>query len=451
MKLNRTLIKGGCVITMNSHTQIFNKADVLIENNRIAAIAPELEIEDCAVINAEGMIVMPGLIDTHRHIWQSALKGTAADYTLMEYLQQILGVIAPRFRAEDVYLSNLLGAVEALDAGITTVLDWSHIMNTPLHADAAIEGLQASGARVVFAHGNPGTNVWEWFYESKKKHPLDIERIHSQYFSNNDGLVTLAMAIRGPEYSSLDVTAHDLALARKLSLPVSMHVGCGTFAAKYKAIHQLHEAGLLGPDLNFAHGNHLSAEDLAVLKQFGCTISITPEVEMQMGLGMPATGKAWEAGLAPGLGIDVATGVSGDLFTQMRFAMQVERASANEAQLNKGEMPQKLLYSTLDALRMATINGAKTLWMEHKTGSLEVGKQADIILLKNLGATAQPNPIAMVVQQAGVSNVDTVFVAGKVVKQNGKLLVHDMGLLRKKAEETRCHLLQEAEKLEAAV
>jgi 5-methylthioadenosine/S-adenosylhomocysteine deaminase len=450
MKPNRKLIKGGCVITMNSQTEIYNKADVLIENDRIAAIAPALEIEDCAVVNAEGMIVMPGLIDTHRHIWQSTLKATAADYTLMQYLQQILGVMAPRFRPEDVYRSNLLGAVEALNAGITTVLDWSHIMNTPLHADAAIEGLQESGARVVFAHGNPGTNVWEWFYESQKKHPLDIERISSQYFNSNDGLVTLAMAIRGPEYSSFDVTAHDLALARKLSIPVSMHVGCGTFAAKYKAIHQLHKAGLLGPDLNFAHCNYLSTQDLAVLKQFGCTISITPEVEMQMGLGMPATGKAWDAGLTPGLGIDVATAVSGDLFTQMRFALQVERAFANEAVLLVGEMPQKLSRTTSDALRMATINGAKTLWMDHKTGSLEVGKQADIILLKNLELAALRNPIAMVVQQAGVANVDTVLVAGKTVKQNGKLLVHNMGLLREKAEATCCHLLQEVEQLEAA-
>jgi 5-methylthioadenosine/S-adenosylhomocysteine deaminase len=447
MKPNRKLIKGGTVITMNSTAQVWGRADVLLENDTISSISPLLEIEDCEVIQAEGMIVLPGLIDTHRHLWQSILKGMAGDYTLMEYLQQVPGIMAPRFRAEDVYLANLVGGVQALDAGITTVLDWSHIMNTPAHADAAIEALRASGARVVFGHGNPGTNVWEWFYESSKKHPTDIERIRSEYFNHNDGLVTLAMAIRGPEYSTLEVTTYDLQLARRLSLPASMHVGCGTFAAKYRAIGQLHKAGLLGPDLNFAHCNGLSIEDFKILERYGCTVSITPEVEMQMGLGMPATGMAWATGLTPGLGIDVASAVSGDLFSQMRFALQMTRARANEVKLAKGEMPQNISHSTLNALQMATIHGAKTLWMDQITGSLEVGKQADILLLKNLEANPWSNPIAMVVQQASAANVDTVFVAGKMVKQHGKLLGQDMNSLREKAIETMHSLMRAGEQV----
>jgi cytosine/adenosine deaminase-related metal-dependent hydrolase len=321
-------------------------------------------------------------------------------------------------------------------------------MNTPEHTDEAIAGLMESGSRVVFAHGNPGTNVWEWFYESQLPHPIDIERIRKQYFYSDDELVTLAMAIRGPEYSTFEVAAHDIALARKLNIPISMHAGCGTFADKYKAITQLHNASLLGADLNFAHCNYLTVNDFNLLKEKGCTVSLTPEVEMQMGLGFPATGKALAAGLEPGLGVDVVTGVSGDLFTQMRFALQVERALHNEVLLSKGEMPQQLSLKTLDALKMATINGAKTLWLDKKTGSLERGKQADIILLKTDALNLFPfnNPAAMVVQHTNASNVDTVFVAGKMVKHKGQLVTHDLNKIKQKALLTRDYILEQVER-----
>jgi cytosine/adenosine deaminase-related metal-dependent hydrolase len=179
------------------------------------------------------MIIMPGMVDTHRHLWETALRGLAANWTLMQYLQNMLGPLAAAYRPEDVYVGNLLGSLEAINAGITTVFDWSHIMNSPEHTDQAIQGLHDAGIRAVFGYGTPGTGVWEWFYESQRTHPRDAERVQARYFPGRDGLLTLALAIRGPEYSTFPVSRQDIALARELQIPVSMHVGCGSFGPRY--------------------------------------------------------------------------------------------------------------------------------------------------------------------------------------------------------------------------
>lgn len=450
MKTTKTLLKGGNVITLDNGLGNFSKADVLIIDQKIAAIAPSIEAEDCQMIDASQMIVMPGFVDTHRHLWETALRGIAADYTLMQYLQIILGEFAPLYRPEDVYLGNRLGTLEAINAGITTIFDWSHIMNTPQHAEAAIKALRESGARAVFGYGTPGTSVWEWYYESKLTHPTDVERIQKQHFSSTDNLVTLSLAIRGPEYSTIEVTRHDITLARRLSLPISMHIGGGTFGPKYKGITQLHQAGLLGPDLNFAHGNSLSHDDLALLAEYNCSLSITPEVEMQMAIGLPITGKALSHGIRSGLGIDVVPGTGGDMFSQMKIALQTERALTNQEFLSRGEMPESLSITAKDILKMATLGGAQALGLSHKTGSLTVGKQADIILIHTNEINLFPvnDIVSSIVLQATPANVDTVFVAGKVLKRHGKLLQHNLDRLRLDLLASRDFLMEHSRKVE---
>lgn len=446
MNNKKILIKGGTIVTQDEKQQIFQQADLLITGDTITAIGKNMHVDDAEVIDASKMIVMPGLIDTHRHVWESILRGTAVNYSLMEYLQQILGTLAPAFRAEDVYIANLLGALEALDNGITTLMDWSHIMNSPAHADGAINGLKDAGIRALFGYGTPGTSVWEWFYESGRPHPLDIERILTEHFNSTDQLVTPALAIRGPEYSLFEVAKRDIELARKYNLPVSMHIGCGTFADKYQAVQQLAKANLLGPDMNFAHCNFLTTEDFKLLADNNCSVSITPEVEMQMGLGFPATGKAIAAGIAPSLGVDVITAAGGDLFTQMRIALQTERAITNQQSLLAGEMPQKISFTAADALNWATINGAKALNLDKKTGSLTPGKQADLILLRTdlLNITPVNNPVNAIVSQASSANIDSVFVAGKAVKKNGKLVNHDLSVLRQQAKAASAYVYEKA-------
>ena len=151
----RTLIRGGYVLTLDRDVADVPNGDVLIENGTIKEIGRSIEAGDAEIIDARHRIVMPGFVDTHRHTWQTPVRGVLPSCTLDEYFAGMLDNIGIQYRAEDVYIANLMGALEALNAGITTLLDWSHVNNTPEHSDAAIRGLTESGIRAVYAHGVP--------------------------------------------------------------------------------------------------------------------------------------------------------------------------------------------------------------------------------------------------------------------------------------------------------
>lgn len=440
--VRKILIKGAVVLTMDDRLGNYQQADILIHDSKLIAIRPDMDFADVEIIDAHGLIAIPGLIDTHRHVWQSPLQGIASDWALMEYLYH-MGRFGSIYRPEDVYVGNLFGAVQTMHAGITTVLDWCHILNTPEHADAAVNALMVSGSRAVFAHGTPGNGFMHWFYESRLPHPEDVRRVRHTYFSSDNQLVTMAMAIRGPEYSTFDVAIRDITLARELGLRATMHVGGGTFGPRYRPIKLLNAVNLLGSDLSFAHGCTLTEEDYHRIAATGGTLSVTPEVELQMGLGHPATGRAISCGLRPGLGVDVVTAANSDLFTQMKIALQTERAHANQLLLEESIMPEKVSMTTEDVLKLATIEGARTLRLDHRIGSLTPGKDADLVLLRF--PDQQPCPLgfaaAKVVLEAGADQVDTVIIAGNIVKRAGKMTGHSYDKLRQKAGEIRERLI----------
>lgn len=438
------LIKQGTVLASLNGDFTPKVADVLVKNGKIVKIENEIQYQGVVeIIDASGMIVMPGFVDTHRHLWETAYKGIAGNWTLMEYLNGVLGGIAPDFEPEDVYTGNLLGALEAINSGITTIFDWSHIMNSMEHAEAAIQALRDSGIRAKFGYGTPGTSVWEWFYESQLKHPIEAKIVRKELLPSDDELVTMALAIRGPEYSTMEVTRHDILLGRELGLQISMHIGAGTFGPKYNGIQKLLEEGLLKPDLNFAHANTIRENDFNILADHNCTISVTPEVELQMGLGLPATGKAIKNGIKCGLGVDVVTATSGNMFDQMKIALQTERAIQNETYYQKGEIPEKLTITDSDILKMATFGGSEIIGLADRTGSLEIGKQADIILIdtRNISIAPFVNPVSSVVLYAKENHVDTVMIAGKIVKRHGRLIYPDLQELMEKAQKSAFRIL----------
>jgi len=446
MTIERILIRNSVVITVDKKLGDFEQADVLIEGDAIAAVGPKLPVEDAKLIDGSNMVVIPGLIDTHRHTWQSVLRGIASDWTLGQYFERIRAGIPTAYRPEDVYAANLLGALEALDSGITTMLDWSHIMNSPEHADAAVAALRDSGMRAIFAHGTPSDPPSEWYYQSTRRHPEDVKRLRREQFANNDGLVTLAMAIRGPDFSTMETTAHDLQLARKLGLRVTMHIGGGLRGGQMRSIERMHQAGLLGSDMTFVHCNCCADHELRLMAESGGTASVSARVEMQMGHGMPATGRLVRAGVRPSLSVDVVTAVGGNLFDEMRTALQMERALQNQSSMEQGEQATQLELKANDVLEFGTIEGARTCGLEDKVGSITPGKQADLILLRRdaLNLTPLNAPRGSVVLSAGPENIDTIFVAGKIVKQNGKLTNCDLERVFQLAVESRNHLFTTA-------
>ena len=440
---NRTLIRGGYVLTLDPALGDLPNADVLVDGTTIAEIGRGLTAgPDANVIDGRNRIVMPGFVDTHRHTWQTPVRGVLPSCTLDQYFAGMLDNIGVQYRPDDVYIANLMGALEALNAGITTLLDWSHVNNTPEHADAAVMGLREAGIRAIYAHGVPvGGQHW-WAYSSRE-HPEDIRRIRKEYFQSDDQLVTMAMAARAPGNTTPEVAAHDWKLARDLGIRISVHVGMRLTGVHVNHVLTLNKLGLMGPDTTYIHCTDSTDEELDLIASTGGSASVAPFVEMLMGHGVPPTGRLVARGIRPSLSIDVVSSVPGDMFTQMRTALVQERILAFT------DTPDVAFAPTLthrDVLEFATIDGARACALDHKIGTITPGKQADLVMIRTDQVNVAPviDPVATVVICADTSNVDTVMVAGKILKQNGQLLRVDFPSLLQRLTDSRDHLLSRA-------
>lgn len=440
--MSRKLIRGGHVLSMDPAVGDHATGDVLIEGGVIAAVGPALDVPGAEIVDAAGMVVMPGLVDTHRHTWQGAFGQTAADWTLNEYFTGMIGRFSPLFTPDDVLAGTHFGALEALDSGVTTLFDWAHVMNTPEHADASVQALRESGIRAVFGHSVP-TSEPSWYLGSDRRHPQDARRVAARYFNSTDQLLTLALAVRGPEMSTIDVTAADLALARDLGVRASMHVGVGLLGAQ-RAITRMHDRGLLGPDLIVLHASTSTDDELKMLAVAGGHASVSARVEMMMGHGFPATGRLLAAGIRPALSVDVVAGVPAGMFDEMRAVLEAERLRGYDRMLGFGEAPAHVPLTTRQALEFATVDGARTLGLDHRIGSLTPGKRADLILV-DTGRSALRLPVDPVaaVLFADARDVDTVLVDGEFRKRHGAL-VADARAVRQRAQDSRDRLLAAA-------
>lgn len=434
----RTVLRGGWVVPMTPGRKPF-VGDVLVEGDRLVAVGEAEPDPDAEVVDCRRCIVLPGLVDTHRHLWQSALRGIAADWTLGQYFARIRGQLAGRFRPEDTYAGTLLGAVEALDAGVTTLVDWSHNLNGPEHADAGWQALVDAGGRAVFAYGATNDQA---LARDGSPHPGDVRRLRSGVGADDGGRVTLGMALRGPEFSAIEAAEADWALARELGLPVTVHVGGGLRGAGGH-VAELARRGLLGPDTTYVHCNMLADAELDAIAAAGGRASVSPEVEANMGHGPAATTRLRARGIPTGLSVDVCTNVGGDLFGAMRTALSLARGAAHEAALARGETLDRVPMTAAEVLAMATVEGARAIGLDARVGSLEPGKQADVLVLRADGPNLAPlrDPVAATVLAAGVQNVDAVMVAGRWVKRDGRFCSRDVRAVVEQAERSHDHLL----------
>ncbi len=418
----RTLLKGGCVLSLDPKVGDFDTADVLIEGSRIAAVGPNLTATSATTIDASNTIVMPGFIDTHRHMWQGALRNSLPNGVLNDYMREILGVRA-LMRPEDVRIGDLVSALGAINAGVTTVLDWSHIGNTPEHSDAAIDGLRASGVRAVYGFG-AGVGP-------KSQHPQDIRRLRKQHFSSPDQLLTLALA------GGMD--AKEWAIARDVGAPISVHAG-GSLAGLEKS---------LGPDVTYIHCTTFTESAWKLVAGSGGHISIACPIEMEMGIGVPPIQQSLDHGIRPSLSVDVETEMPGDMFTQMRSVFTLQRMLALNPGIGErgsGNGGQPALLTVRDVVEFATVAGARANQLDRKVGTLTPGKEADIILLRTDAINVLPlnNAYGAAVLAMDTSNVDTVFIGGRIVKQGGRLVGVDLATIRREAEQSRDYIAGKA-------
>jgi cytosine/adenosine deaminase-related metal-dependent hydrolase/ribose/xylose/arabinose/galactoside ABC-type transport system permease subunit len=432
MPTGRTLIRGGIVLTLDPSIGDHSAGDVLIEGDRIVEVGPHLDAGDAELIDATGMIVAPGFVDTHRHIWEGLLRNLGTDVPLegrTSYISFVLHKLAPAFRPEDAYLGNLVSALGAIDAGVTTLLDWSHIQGSPDHTDAVVKALEDSGMRAVFAYGFPWWGKWE------ERQPSWFVRAATEHFSSKDQRLTLALAAPGPEFTDFEVTRDHWKLAREAGARISTHVGVGSYGMSSK-VQAMGAAGLLGPDTTYIHCTTLNDTEIQMIVDSGGTVSLAAPVEMMMGHGMPPIQKFLDRGLPPSLSVDVETNVPSDMFNQMRSVLALQRSMAASA----GKAP----VGPRDVLAWATIEGARANGLDARVGTLTPGKQADLILLRTdrLNVTPLNDPVTAVVTGMDTGNVDTVMVAGRLLKQGGRLLHVDWGAVRRLTSESRDHVIE---------
>ena len=427
----RTLIRGGTVLSLDPQIGDLTRGDVLVEGDRIVAVGPALSNGEVEVIDATDMIVMPGFVDSHRHIWEGLLRNIGTDVPLegrTSYISSVLHKLAPAFRPEDAYVGNLVSALGAIDAGITTLLDWSHIQGSPAHTDAVIQALNDSGLRAVFAYGFPWWGKWE------ERQPSWFVRAATQHFSTKDQKLTLALAAPGPEFTDFEVTRDHWKLARETDARITTHVGVGSYGQDRK-VQEFGEGGLLGPDTTYIHCTTLNDTEIQMIVDTGGTVSLASPVEMMMGHGMPPIQKFLDRGLRPSLSVDVETNVPGDMFNQMRSVLGLQRAIAS----TEGKTP----VAAREVLEYATVEGARANGLDAKVGTLTPGKQADLIMLRTdrINVTPLNDPATAVVTGMDTGNVDTVLIAGRVMKRHGRLLHVDWPAVRRMAAESRDYVV----------
>jgi 5-methylthioadenosine/S-adenosylhomocysteine deaminase len=464
----RYLIRGGSVMSMDPSVPDLVRGDVLVDGKRILAIGPNLHSGNVDVIDARGRIVMPGFIDTHHHQAWTAIRSSIPDSILIDdgtgtpgaqqnYFANILAGpagtsgFARHYRPQDVYISELVGGLSQLDNGVTTVHDISQIHHSPQHSDAAVKGLVDAGRRGVLGYFESAGNV------AGNQYPADATRIKQRWFSSADQLTSMSMG--GEVYLGLPTYSQSWAIGRQLGLQIVAHIlspfGIRSILDSLAARPPNDPLSIRSDNL-FIHMTGMSNAAWTKVKDTGAQVSIAFPIEMNMRHGIPPILKMQELGIEPSLSSDVETNMTACFFTQMRSAMTMQRMVVNQMILEQGDFTTTVwpapapgtppLLNVRDVLRYATINGAKHLRLDSKTGSLKPGKEADIIILDGtqLNVTPVNHVPGAVVQMMDRSNVETVIVAGKVRKWKGRMLDVDLKKLREQLEASRDYLYAKA-------
>ncbi|KAF2102507.1 Metallo-dependent hydrolase [Rhizodiscina lignyota] len=428
------LFRNATVVSIDEKIGTVKNCDVLVQDSIISEVAPNISApsDDTVIIDATNAILSPGFVDTHRHTWQTQLRTVTGDFTLTDYAIHIRNRYGSCYTPEDVYLANLCGALESLDAGTTCLLDHCHILNSPAHADAAVDGLRASRIRGTFCYGLYGNPVFsdpkisdgtalvtdnqDWRHD-------DARRIREEKFQSNkaEDLLRFGFAPTEVERTPLEQTLNEIQLGRSLGAAiVTGHIAMGSYDRELHLVRILAERKLLGPDLVFSHGAALLEDELKAIKEAGAAISSTPDTELQMGMGQPIAFEAEKHGCTASIGIDITSNNPADMFGQMRLMLQQKRYSEVGS---APPPPRKVAARCEDVLRMATLGGAKALGLSHLTGSITPGKRADLVLTRcdSLRLTPVHDPAIALVLYANASDVDTVLVDGVPVKRDGKL------------------------------
>jgi 5-methylthioadenosine/S-adenosylhomocysteine deaminase len=426
------VFRNATVLTIDPSLGMIESGDVLVVDNRIAAVGRQLVVPESAVeIDASGGILMPGMVDTHRHMWQTALRGFGADWTLTNYFMFYYINWGKIFRAEDIYAGNLLAAIEAIDSGVTTTVDWSHGLQTVEYADAAVDALEAVPGRFVLAYGNLLGAPWQW-----TKAPEFADFIRRRINGRGDMLrMQLAFDVTGdpnfPEKAAFEV-------ARDFNLPVTTHAGVWG-ATNDDGIRLMHEHGFMTPSTIYVHAATLSHDSYHRIAATGGHASVSAESEHNAGQGYPPTWMLRRHNIPVSLSMDTSVWWSADLFSAMRATLNADRSREHLEAHKRNETVTLSHLRAEQVVTWATLGGAQALGMDSFIGSITPGKKADLVLIKNDQSPVMfplLHPYGHVVFQADRGDVHTVMVDGNVVKYDHRLLGVDLAKAKQAVAKT---------------
>jgi cytosine/adenosine deaminase-related metal-dependent hydrolase len=411
------VIRNAYVMTMERTPGDLPNADVHVRNGQIVAVGANLAAPGAQTLDGRGMIVLPGLVETHWHMWNTLLRSMAGDRKEHGYFPTARS-LGQAYTPDDNYQGTRLSAAEAINSGITTVHDWSHNLRSPEYAEADLRALREAGIRARFSYGAAQGQSTEVPINT-----ADVERLHRDWKSHsNEGLLTLGLAWRGVSTSATGaisgtVWRKDLDAARAMGIPVSVHAA--NARSRAGTIDIFAKEKLLGNDLQVIHAIWVTPAEIRALADAGTSVSLSPYTELRIGFGLPKTGDFLAAGVPVGLSVDTTT-LSGnaDMFAIMKAIQNVE----NVRHEDEFKLPARRV------LELGTIEGARSLGLDSQVGSLKPGKRADLIMVDtrqvNLGVFTDPSH--MLVEAAQPSNVDTVVVDGRILKRRGRLTAVDV-------------------------
>jgi cytosine/adenosine deaminase-related metal-dependent hydrolase len=424
------LIREAHLLTMDGEPDGLVKGDVLIEDGRIADIGPSVSAPGAEVIDGRRLIAMPGLVDTHRHMWAAMLRGGACYGTLGDYFAKVVFSYGAAYTPEDTYTSIRFGLAEAVHSGITTVHGWEHNIQTPAHARAGLQAMRESGMRGRFSYG-PSSDASAGSSFAQGSETIDFEdvlRLREEEFAE-PGLIHLGIACRGHEFSQEHIWKQEFAWAREHGLPITCHSMMTPHDLEQgRAVSIYEREGVLGPDLLLIHCIRVDDEEIGHLARSGTPVSISILSNLRCGMGLPPTLKLTRAGVPVGISMDtMAASDNSDMFNAMRITMGIERARADDGSA----------YQPMEVLRQGTTTAAATLGLGSVTGALRKGMAADVILLRADDLNMAPLNVldGQVVLAAQPANVDTVFIDGVLRKQHGELVGLDPQALVRDATE----------------